>query len=67
MRVSTEKNAQPIVENYVLFGGRTEDLSLGDSLSDSSEALLQRGKRGARYTEVFPKKTEVVGTSKDYC
>ena len=26
-------------ENYVLFGGFAEDLSLGGSLSDSSEGL----------------------------
>ena len=35
-------------ENYALFGRLTEKLSLGGSLSDSSETLLQRGKRRAR-------------------
>ena len=32
------------VENYVLFGGHTEDVSPGDSLSDSSEGLFWTGK-----------------------
>ena len=41
------------VENYVLFGGRTEDLSLEDSLSDSSEGLLWRGMGGARIYRSF--------------
>ena len=36
------------VENYILFGGHTGDLSQGDSLSDSSEGLSQKGKQGAR-------------------
>ena len=35
------------VENDVLFGGLSEDLSPADSLSGSS-GLLQRGKGGAR-------------------
>ena len=35
-------------EYYVLFGRLTKDLSLGYSLSDSSEGLLQRGRGGAR-------------------
>ena len=32
------------VENCVLFSRFSEDLSLEDSLSDSSEGLLQRSK-----------------------
>lgn len=48
LRVSSEKNAQPIVENYILYGRHTEDLSPEHSLSDSSEGLLQRDKGGAR-------------------
>ena len=43
-------------ENYVLFGGHAEDLSPGDSLSDTSEGLFQRGKRGARIYRSFCKK-----------
>ena len=54
------------VENYVLFGGLAEDLSPGDSLSDSSEGLLQRGKVGVKIYRGFCNKNQVVGTSKDY-
>ena len=36
------------VESYVLFDDLTEDCSLGFSLSDSSEKLLQRDKGGPR-------------------
>ena len=43
------------VENYVLFSGHTEDLSLGDSLSSSSEGLFRRGKGGARIYRSFCK------------
>ena len=35
------------VENYVLFSGLAEALSPESSLSESSEGLLQGGKRGA--------------------
>ena len=40
--LSTEKKKKHnlTVENYVLFGRRTEDLSSGDSLSGSSEELF---------------------------
>ena len=55
------------VENYVLFGGLPEDLSTGDSLSDTSERLLQRDKEGARIYRSFCNKTQVVGTSNNYC
>ena len=41
------------VENYVLFGGITEDYGLGDSLSDSSAELFQRGKGEARIYRSF--------------
>ena len=44
------------VENYVLFGGFTEDLSLGRSLSDGSEELLQRGERGPGFVGVLQQK-----------
>ena len=36
------------VENSVLFGGLTEDFSLGCCLSGISEESFQIGKRGAR-------------------
>ena len=37
----TEKKMHNLkVENYVLFSGLVEDVSPGDSLSDSSEGLL---------------------------
>lgn len=67
MRVSTEKNAQRIVENCILYGGHTGNLSPEDGFSDSSEGLLQRDKGGARIhrNSCKKKKTEVVGTSKD--
>ena len=32
-----------------LYLGKNEDYSLGDTISDSSEGLLWRGKRGAQY------------------
>ena len=41
------------VDSYVLFGELTEDYSLGDHLSDSSEELLQRGKGGAMIYRSF--------------
>ena len=50
------------VENFVLFGGIFEDLSL----SDRSEGLLQRDKGGARIYSSFATKTQVVGTSQDF-
>ena len=46
---------------------KTEDLSLGHSISDSSETLLQRGKGGAGTYRSFCNEDQVVGTSKDYC
>ena len=36
------------VENYILCGKLIENYSLGDSLSESSEEMVQRGKGGAR-------------------
>ena len=64
----TEKKRHNLkVENYVLFGGLPEDLSTGDSLSDTSERLLQRDKEGARIYRSFCNKTQVVGTSNNYC
>ena len=54
------------VENYVLFGGLSEDSSPGGSLSYGSEGLFQRGKEGARTYRGFCNKNQVVRTSKDY-
>ena len=73
--VNSKKNANLKTENYVLFGGFAEGLSLGGSLSDNSEGLLWIGKGGARIYRSFAKQTnkqkkhtkQVVGTSKDYC
>ena len=44
---------------------KTEDLSPGRSLSDSSEGPLQRGQGEAKI--IFCNKDQEVGTSKDYC
>ena len=35
-----KENAQPKVENFILFGKLSEDLNLEDCLSDNSERLL---------------------------
>ena len=51
--VLTEKQHKLKVENYALFGGVAEDLSLGRSLSDTSEALLGRVKEGSGYIGVL--------------
>ena len=45
-------------ENYVLFCRQTEDLSLGDSLSDGSDGLLQRDKGGAKIYEFLKNKSK---------
>ena len=49
----------------------TEGLSLGDSLSDSSEGLFRRGKGGARVCRSFCQKKNNNNNnkriSKDYC
>ena len=45
-------------ENYVLFGRQAEDLSLGDSLSDGSDRLLQRDKGEARIYEFLKNKSK---------
>ena len=53
----TEKKMHNLkTENYVLFGGLTEDLSPGDSLSDNAEGLFQKGKGGARIYSLCKKK-----------
>ena len=39
---------------------KTEDVSLGHILSDSSERLLQRGKGGAGYIGVFTTTTRLL-------
>lgn len=64
-----KKNTQPKkVENYGLLGEIAEDLNPGDTFLHSSEGLLQRGEQGARMHKKKPsQKTQVVGTSKDYC
>ena len=46
---------------------KTENLSLGHSLSDISEGLLQRGKRRSRVYRAFCNEYQVVKTSKDNC
>ena len=55
------------VEDYVLLGRHTEELSSGDSLSESSEGLFWRGKGGTRIYRSLGNKNQVAGTSKDYC
>ena len=45
------------VENYVLCGGHSEDVSLGHSISDGSEGRLQRGQGEARTYGIFAIKT----------
>ena len=47
------------IENYLLFGRLSEDLSLGTQLSDTSEGLLGGGKEGDRILEVFATKTSL--------
>ena len=54
-------------ENYILFGGFSEDLSLAESLSDSSEELNQGGKGGTRIYRSFGSKNQMGRTLKDYC
>ena len=45
--MSTEKKMHNLkAENYVLFGGLTEDYNLGYKISESSEGLFRRGKGG---------------------
>ena len=46
---------------------KVEGLSLGRSLSDSSEGQLRRGQGGARISKSSCNKDQGVGTSKDYC
>ena len=46
------------VASSVLFGGLTEDYSLGDGLSESAEELFQRGKGGARIYGVLEEKVK---------
>ena len=41
------------VKNYVLFGRLTKDYSLGYTVSETSEGLLQKCKGGSRYIEGF--------------
>ena len=50
-----------------LLADKTEDLSPGDSISDSSERHLLRGKGGARVNRGLFNKDQVVGTSKECC
>ena len=58
--LSTEKKTHNLkVENYVLFGGLSEVLSPRCSLSNSSEGLPLRGKRGARIYRSFCNKNQV--------
>ena len=46
---------------------KTEDLSLGHSISDNSEKLFQGNKVGAGHIGLFATKDQTVGTSKYYC
>ena len=46
---------------------KNEELSLEHSVLDSSEGLLQRGKRGASVYRSFCNKDQIVGTWEDYC
>lgn len=48
------------------FTGKTEDLSLGHSILEKSEGLLQQGKEKRIYTS-FYNKDQVVRSLKDYC
>ena len=57
--LSTKKMHSLKVEYYVLFG-KSEDLCLGCSLSDSSETLLPRGKGGDRIHRSFFNKDQVL-------
>ena len=61
MEVSTGKkktNKNKLkVENCVLLGKLSEDSSQGDSLSEHSEGLIQRGKEEARIYRSFVTKT----------
>ena len=54
------------VENYVLFDRLSEDLLLGDSLSDSSEGLFQSSNGGYRiyrsFWEKIKKKNKKTGS-----
>ena len=54
------------VKNYVLFIRVAENLSLGGSLLENSEGLLQRDKGGASLYRGFWNKNQVLGTVKDY-
>ena len=47
--------------------GKTEELGLKHSISDSSKGLLQRGKGGASVYRSFCNKDQIIGTQKDYC
>ena len=44
------------VENYILFGGLTEDVSLGYRLSESSEELSKEVREEPRYIGDFANK-----------
>ena len=52
------------VENCVLSGGSTEDLTTGDSFSDSSEGLFWGGK--SQDMQQFAKTNQVVEHQKIY-
>ena len=62
-----KKYVQPKIWELFYLVDKTKDLSLGHSLSASSEALLQRGNGRARMYGSFCNKNQVVGTSKYYC
>ena len=54
-------------ENYVLFHGPAEDLSLRGSSLDDSEGPLWKAKGGARIYRNFCNKNMVARASNDYC
>ena len=62
--LSTEKNHKNShnlkVASYVLFRDLSEDYSPGDSLSESSEEMFQRGEGGATIYRSFCWKKNIV-------
>ena len=53
-KLLTEKQIHELkISGYVLLGDLTQDYNLGDRISESSEELLQRGKKGFMISGVF--------------
>ena len=56
--LTEKKNPRSLkVENYVLFGGLSEDSSLGNNLSESSEGCSKEVREESEYVGVFATKT----------